>query len=93
MWGHSQSWAISQPVLASQTDSSPPQSLSQDLPVCTGTAVPSNGSSPHPCSSPHGRLPPAGLPRFTLGHVVGELCLLVAHLSKAVQAVASLWKG
>lgn len=35
----------------------------------------------------------AVLPGFTLYHLAGELCLLVAHLSNSVRAVASLWKG
>lgn len=91
----------------SNADSSPSQfSVSLPAPSCMYLYIspPSNGPIANPSrwclphrllglpSSPTPHLTVV-LPRFTLCHLVGELCLLVAHLSDAVEAVACLWKG
>lgn len=61
-------------------------------PLPTPAAAPRGGLPPGPHSSPTPHLTVVLL-RFTLCDLVGELCLLVAHLSEAVEAVAYLWKG
>lgn len=105
--GGSHSWAVSQLLPASQTltplppDTERLQCLSPSTFLYVHESAPLPMAPPPtsviashlgPCSSPSPHLTVV-LPRFALCHLVGELCLLVAHRSEAVEAVADLWKG